>query len=82
MSRTRKDPPAASKTAHLFAGRKPKDRPEVTQESLTADIAGFRLAGGSIEVLGVTRSLQRIGRDGEDAPPPVPANPSPTRTRR
>ncbi len=81
MSRTRKDPPAASKTAHLFAGRKSKERPELTQESLTADIAAFRQAGGRIEVLGVTRSLLRIGRDGEDAQP-VPANPSPARTRR
>jgi hypothetical protein len=82
VSRTRKDPPAASKTAHLFSGRKSKERPEVTHESLTADIAAFREAGGRIEVLGVTRSLLRIGRDGEDAAPPVPANPSPTRTRR
>jgi len=81
LSRSKKDPPAASKTAHLFAGRKPKDRPEVTHDSLTADIAAFRKAGGRIEVLGVTRSLLRIGRDGEDAPPPAPANPAP-RTRR
>jgi hypothetical protein len=82
MPRSSKDPPASSKTAHLFAPRKAKERPDVTHESLSADIAAFRKAGGSIEVLGVTRSLLRIGRDGDEPSPPVPANPSPTRTRR
>lgn len=82
MSRTKTDPPAASKTGHLFASRKGKERPDVTHESLSADIAAFRKAGGRIEVLGVTRSLLRIGHEGEDTPPPVPANPSPTRSRR
>ncbi len=83
MPRSKNDPPAASKTAHLFAPRKAKERTDVTHESLSADVAAFRKAGGRIEVLGVTRSLLRIGRDGEEPlPPPVPANPSPTRSRR
>ena len=82
MTRSKNDPPAPSKTSHLFAGRKARERPEVTHETLSADIDAFREAGGRIEVLGVTRSLLRIGRDGEESPPPVPANPSPTRSRR
>lgn len=81
MTRSRKEPPTASKTAHLFASRKAKERPGVTHESLSADIAAFRKAGGCIEVLGVTRSLLRIGRDGED-PLPAAAMPSPARPRR
>jgi hypothetical protein len=82
MPRSKNDSPGPSKTAHLFAGRKSKDRPNVTHESLTADIAAFRKAGGRIEVLGVTRSLLRIGREGDEVPTPAPANPSPTRSRR
>ena len=83
MTRSKNDPPAASKTAHLFAPRKAaKERTGVTHESLSADVAAFRKAGGRIEVLGVTRSLLRIGRDGEEPLPPVPANPPPTRSRR
>ena len=82
MPRSKKDPPAASKTTHLFGPRKARERTDVTHESLDADIAAFRKAGGRIEVLGVTRSLLRIGADGDEASPPVPANPSPTRSRR
>jgi hypothetical protein len=81
MPRSKKEPTAPSKTAHLFAPRKAKDRPDVTHESLSADIAAFRKAGGRIEVLGVTRSLLRIGNDG-DAAPPMPATPPPTPSRR
>ena len=82
MSRSKTDPPASSKTGHLFSPRKAKDRSDVTHESLSADVAAFRKAGGRIEVLGVTRSLLRIGREGDETLPPVPANPSPTRSRR
>ncbi|MGN6112473.1 MAG: hypothetical protein ACTHOC_05630 [Luteimonas sp.] len=82
MPRSKNDTPAPSKTAHLFAGRKPRDRPEVTHETLTADIAAFRNAGGTIEVLGTTRSLLRIGREGDEPAPPLPANPSAARRRR
>jgi hypothetical protein len=81
MPRSKKEPTTPSKTAHLFAPRKSKERPDVTHESLSADIAAFRKAGGRIEVLGVTRSLLRIGNDA-DAAPPMPATPPPTRTRR
>jgi hypothetical protein len=82
MSRSRNDPPAPSKTSHLFAGRKAKEHAAVTHDSITADIAAFRKAGGAIERLGVTRSLLRIGRDDDESPAPLPANPSPTRSRR
>ncbi|HEU4990993.1 MAG TPA: hypothetical protein VFT52_00655 [Luteimonas sp.] len=82
MPRSRNESPGPSKTSHLFAGRKAKERPGVTHESITADIAAFREAGGAIERLGVTRSLLRIGRDDDESPPPLPANPSPTRSRR
>jgi hypothetical protein len=82
MTRSKNDPPAPSKTAHLFAPRQPKDRPGVTHESLSADVAAFRKAGGSIEVLGVTRSLLRIGRDDDEPAPPAPANRPNSRSRR
>ena len=71
---------APSKTAHLCSPRKAKERPDVTHESLSADIAAFRKAGGRIEVLGVTRSLLRIGNDADAVPMPAP--PPPTRSRR
>jgi hypothetical protein len=82
MPRSKNETPAPSKTAYLFAGRKPRERSEVTHETLTADIAAFRNAGGTIEVLGTTRSLLRIGREGDEPPPPLPVNPSPARRRR
>ena len=82
MPRSKEDMPSPSKTAHLFAGRKPRDRPAVTHETLNADIAAFREAGGTIEVLGTTRSLLRIGREGDASAPPLPANPSTARRRR
>lgn len=82
MTRSKNDSPAPSKTTHLFAPRKAKERTDVTHESLSADIAAFRKAGGRIEVLGVTRSLQRIGREGEEPSLPAPIQPSPARPRR
>ena len=61
-----------STTRHLSGGRKPKTPVEVTHERIAQDLETFRLAGGKIEVLGVTRSLLRIGfeGDGEPATPP------------
>lgn len=82
MSRSKKDPSPRSKTGHLFASTKGKERPGVTHETLSADIAAFRKAGGRIEVLGVTRSLLRIGRDGDEPQPPAPANRPASRARR
>ena len=61
---------APSKTSHLFSPRKAGDRTPLTHEALAADLDAFRHAGGKIEVLGVTRSLQRIGLD----TPTPPAN--------
>ncbi len=69
-----------SKTSHLFATRKPADRSAITHERLAADLEAFRKAGGEIEVLGVTRTLQRIGPDAE-ASPPAPAT-TPSKSRR
>ena len=64
-----------STTRHLSGGRKPKTPVEVTHERIAEDLEAFRLAGGKIEVLGVTRSLLRIGVDG-DAQAPTPAPPA------
>ncbi|QDA56187.1 hypothetical protein [Thermomonas aquatica] len=64
-----------SKTTHLFPSRKPIDRSAITHERIAADLEDFRKAGGKIEVLGVTRSLKKIGPDADDAPPTSPAKP-------
>ena len=66
---------APSKTSHLFAARKPGDRGQVTHEVLAADLEAFRKSGGKIEVLGTTRSLQRIGLGPDAAPAYPPAAP-------
>ncbi|QIL19244.1 hypothetical protein [Thermomonas sp. HDW16] len=78
MPRQKKPAPAPatippSKTTHLFASRKPVDRNALTHERIASDLEAFRKAGGKIEVLGVTRTLKKIGPDADDAPPPAPA---------
>lgn len=53
---------APGTTSHLAASRRSGDRgAQFTSERIAADIAAFRKAGGKIEKLGDTRSLQRIG---------------------
>ncbi|MEG2942511.1 MAG: hypothetical protein RR969_13175 [Thermomonas sp.] len=72
---------APSKTSHLFAPRKANDRAPVTREAIEADMEAFRQSGGKIEVLGVTRSLQRIDAEPTATPPPAPAKPTSSRSR-
>lgn len=72
---------ASSQTGHLFASRKPKERTDVTHERISEDLEAFRKAGGKIEVLGVTRSLLRIGPDADASAPPAATAPI-TRSRR
>jgi hypothetical protein len=62
-----------SSTTTLFAGRKPKVPAPMTHERIAEDLVAFHEAGGEIEVLGVTRSLQRIGLEGDTTAPPMPA---------
>ena len=89
MTRAKKSTTSASlqpsKTSHLFASsRKSGERSPVTRERIADDIAKFRKAGGKIEVLGMTRALQRIGTEPAnpaDPPPPAPAKPTPSRRR-
>jgi len=64
-----------SKTAHLFAPRKAKDRAPVTHEQIAEDLETFRKAGGEIEVLGTTRCLTKIDPDGDASPPVRPTHP-------
>ena len=66
---------APSKTSHLFSRRKVTTKGPITRETIEADLAAFREAGGKIEVLGHTRNLQRIGIEPGAAPttPPAPA---------
>ena len=72
-----------SKTSHLFSARKPNERAPITHERVAEDIEAFRKAGGKIEVLGVTRTLQRIGADANaDEAPSAPARPGVTRKTR
>jgi len=71
-----------SKTSHLFSPRKGNERAPVTHERVAADVEAFRKAGGKIEVLGVTRTLLRVGNEAAEPPsPPAKAAPSPTRRR-
>ena len=72
---------APSKTSHLFAPRKANDRSPVTREAIEADMEAFQQAGGKIEVLGTTRSLQRIDAGTTDSPPAAPAKPTSSRSR-
>ncbi len=69
-----------SKTSHLFSRGKAGDRAPLTHDRIAADIQAFRKAGGTIEVLGVTRTLQRIDTDG--TPPSSPADPTKPPRRR
>ena len=63
-----------STTRHFSGGRKPKTPVEVTHERIAEDLETFRRSGGKIEILGVTRSLLRIGVDGEgETPAAIPA---------
>ena len=48
--------------------RKPPDRRPLTSESIASDLQAFEAAGGRIEVLGVTRTLKRIGAPVDDKP--------------
>ena len=70
-------PPA--NTGHLFARKPAISKHEITSERLDADILAFEAAGGVIERLGTTCTLQRLG----EAPPdvPMPAR-TPAKTRR
>ena len=70
-----------SKTSHLFSPRPAAKNPGMTHERIAADLDAFRKAGGKIEVLGVTRSLLRVGIEPGDAAPAMPAKPAPTRRR-
>ena len=74
-------PIAPSKTSHLFAPRKANDRTPMTREAIEADMEAFHQSGGKIEVLGVTRSLQRIDADPDGTPPAAPAKPTSSRSR-
>ena len=70
-----------SKTSHLFSSRKVDGRSAATHEGVAADIEAFRKAGGRIEILGVTRTLQHIGAQPGDPPSPPPASPAASKTR-
>ena len=91
MPRTRKatesqpqQPLPATKTSHLFRGRKPAERGgALTRERIAEHMDAFRKAGGTIEVLGTTRALQRIGLPAETKPaPPVAVAAAAGRTRK
>ena len=81
-------PIAPSKTSHLFPRRKTNDRAPLTHEAIEEDLEAFRKSGGKIEVLGVTRTLQRINADPSASPsasstasPATPDKPAPARRR-
>ena len=74
--------PSSGKTSHLFGSRKTDQRAPPTHERIAADIEAFRKGGGKIEVLGVTRSLLRIGEQPGDPAPALPAKSAPSTQRR
>lgn len=75
-------PLPATKTSHLFQGRKPAERGgTLTRERIAEHMDAFRKAGGTIEVLGTTRALQRIGLPAEAQPAP-PVAPVAARSRK
>ncbi len=80
MPRTNKSPPAGRTSDVLFTTRKASDRTPLTHEMIAKDLEAFRDAGGKIEVLGTTRTLQRINID-PAASSPAPARPTPSRHR-
>jgi len=78
---SRSKEPSTSKAGNVFGSRKGDDRAPPTHERIAADLEAFRKSGGKIEILGVTRSLLRVGVEPGDPAPPVPAKPSTTRRR-
>lgn len=73
MARNPQKPIPPSGTSQLFGGRKSNDRgASVTRERLESDLADFRKAGGSIQVLGNTRVLTKVDAPAEQ-PEPAPA---------
>ncbi len=60
-------PPPATPTspARGFPRRSGTPATPLTSEAIAADVDSFRKAGGEIEVLGVTRTLHKIGKDGK-----------------
>ncbi|QNN46572.1 hypothetical protein H9L17_15660 [Thermomonas brevis] len=69
--------PQPSRTSHLFQSRKPPERGgALTRERIAEHMDAFRKAGGAIEVLGTTRSLQRIGQPADASAPVAPATPN------
>ena len=78
-TKTAETPPQAtaspgSRTSPLFQARKPAERGgTLTRERIAEHMDAFRKAGGTIEVLGTTRALQRIGVPADIvAEPPAP----------
>lgn len=84
MPRARKPHPAGATpppiapptTRHLFAGYKRNDRQPLTHETIAADLRAFHAAGGQVELLGVTRTLHRIGADAEIPAPAATSTPA------
>ena len=73
----------SSSTRHLFQSRKAPERGgALTRERLAEHMDAFRQSGGTIEVLGTTRALQRIGQPDDAAPAPQPASPTPRKRAR
>ncbi len=58
-------PAAPTSPARGFPRRAGTQATPLTSEAIAADVDSFRKAGGEIEVLGVTRTLHKIGKDGQ-----------------
>lgn len=68
--------------SRVFARRSAGDRSALTHETIAADMDAFHQAGGTIEVLGTTHTLRKIGQDGKATAPPAPIGTAPAKPRR
>lgn len=67
-------PAAAALTSPAFQPRKAAERGSaLTRERIAGHLEAFRDAGGVIEVLGTTQTLQRIGLPADAVPEPPAA---------
>ncbi len=85
MARPRKPAPTGASTGRPSAGgdrafSRRSGGDALTREAIAADLDTFRQAGGKIEVLGITRTLQKIGQDAGAQPPT--ADPAAAKPRR
>ena len=88
MARPRKNASADAPTdsaqgaSRVFARRPTSPRGALTSDSIAADMDAFRRAGGTIEIMGTTNTLLKIGQVSAASSSPAKADKSPAKARR